>query len=186
MPTQAILSEAENQMKKSLEKLQIDFTKVRTGRASPSLLDAIRVSYYGSMVPLNQVGNVVVADARTIEIRPWDVQVLPELEKAIVNSNLGLTPQSDGKIMRLTFPSLNEERRKELVKVVKKLAEDFRVSVRNIRREAIEKIKTEEKNKALSADIREQGEARAQGLTNAYTKKVEELLAIKEKEILEV
>jgi ribosome recycling factor len=159
---------------------------VRTGRASPSLLDPVRVSYYGSMVPLQQVGNVVVAEARTIEVRPWDVSILPEIEKAIVNANLGVTPNSDGKILRLVFPSPSEERRKELVKVVKKLAEDFRVSLRNIRREAIEKIKAEEKNKAISVDIRDQGEAKVQGLTDSFIKKVDEFLATKEKEILEI
>ncbi|MCB4756146.1 MAG: ribosome recycling factor [Elusimicrobia bacterium] len=186
MPTQTIIADAEQQMKRTMEKLQSDFAKVRTGRASPALLEAVRVIYYGSPVPVQQVGSVAVTDARTIEIRPWDMSVLPELEKAIVNANLGLTPHSDGKVMRLSFPPPNEDRRKELVKVVRKLAEDFRVSLRNVRRDAIEKVKAEEKNKVISADVKEQSEDRVQGLTNTFIKKVDDLLAVKEKEILEI
>src|SRR5205814_1631736 len=155
-----------------VERLQADFSQVRTGRASPAILDAIRVNYYGSPVPLQQVGNVAVTEARTIEVRPWDVSVLPELEKAIVAANIGVTPNSDGKIMRLVFPPLNEDRRKELVKVVRKLAEEFRVALRNERRDAIEKLKAAEKNKEISQDFRVQGEEKISGLTNHYIKRV--------------
>jgi ribosome recycling factor len=186
MPIQTILAETDKLMKKTIEKMQTDFATVRTGRASPALLDQIRVKAYGSDMAVQQIGQVAVTEARTIEIRPWDTSLLPEIEKAILTANLGVTPNNDGKIMRLMFPALNEERRKDLVKLVKKLAEDFRVSLRNERRDAIEKIKTEEKNQSISKDIRIQTEEKIQGLTNAYIKKVDEILASKEKEILEV
>jgi ribosome recycling factor len=129
---------------------------------------------------------LAVTEARVIEVRPWDVSALPAIEKAILNANLGVTPNNDGKIIRLSFPALNEERRKDLVKVVKKLAEEFRVSLRNIRRDAIEKLKAAEKNKELSQDLKTQNEEKIQGLTNVYIKKVDDILAIKEKEILEI
>lgn len=186
MTIQTTFNETETVMKKTIDRLHNDFSSVRTGRASPALLDGIRVNYYGSMVPLQQVGNVVVSDARTIEIRPWEATVLPELEKAILNANIGVTPNSDGKVMRLVFPPLTEDRRKELVKVVKKLAEDFRVSLRNERREALEKLKSSEKNKEITQDMRTLGEEKIQALTNSFIKKVDDILANKEKEILEV
>jgi ribosome recycling factor len=173
-------------MKKTIDKLHNDLSTVRTGRASPALLDNVRVDYYGSLVPVSQVGNVAVTEARVIEVRPWDVSVLPALEKAILNANLGVTPNNDGKIIRLAFPALNEERRKDLVKVVKKLGEEFRVSLRNLRRDAIEKLKSAEKNKEISLDIKAQNEVKIQGLTDAYIKKVDEILAAKEKDILEI
>ena len=186
MSIQPILSNVETLMKKTIDRLHTDFSTVRTGRASPALLDSVRVNYYGSMVPLQQVGNVVVTEARTIEIRPWELAVIQEIEKAIHGANLGVTPNSDGKILRLVFPPLTEDRRKDLVKIVKKLAEDFRVSLRNERRDAIEKLKTAEKNKEITQDLKTQGEEKIQGLTNAYIKKVDEILALKEKEILEI
>jgi ribosome recycling factor len=186
MTIQTTYSETENLMKKTIDRLNNDFQTVRTGRASPAILDVVRVSYYGSPVPLQQVANIAVADARTIEIRPWETSVLPEIEKAIKAANLGVTPNSDGKIMRLSFPALTEERRKDLVKVVKKLAEDFRVSLRNERRDAIEKLKVAEKNKVITQDMKVQGEEKISGLTNAFIKKVDEILAHKEKEILEI
>src|SRR5689334_13231173 len=136
MTIQSILGETEQLMKKTIDRLQGDLSTVRTGRASPAILEPIRVNYYGSSVPISQVGNVAVTEARTIEIRPWDKGVLPELEKAIVGANIGITPNSDGNTLRLVFPPLNEDRRKDLVRLVKKLAEDFRVSLRNERRDA--------------------------------------------------
>lgn len=186
MLNQAILNDAENHMKKTIDRIHVDFSSVRTGRATPSLLDSVRVSFYGSLVPVSQVGNVAVTEARVIEIRPWDVSVLHELEKAILNANLGVTPNNDGKILRLAFPALNEDRRKEIVKNVKKMGEDFRVSLRNIRREAIEKVKQLEKNKEMSQDLRVQHEEKISGLTNAYIKKVDDLVAAKEKDVLEI
>lgn len=186
MTVQTIISDLESLMKKTIDKVNADFSTIRTGRASPAVLEPIRVSYYGSMVPISQIGQVGIPEPRTIEIRPWDAGVLHELEKAIINSNLGVTPNNDGKVVRLMFPPLTEERRKDLVKLVKKLTEDFRVSLRNERREAIEKIKTLEKNKEVTQDIRAQSEQRIQGLTDVYIKRVDELLAAKEKEILEI
>jgi ribosome recycling factor len=186
MSTDAIYAETEKVMKKTLDRLHADFSAVRTGRASPALLDNVRVVYYGSPVPLQQVGTVAVTEARTIEVRPWDVSTIPEIEKAILSANLGVTPNSDGKILRLVFPALNEDRRKELVKVVKKVAEDFRVSLRNERRDAIEKVKKEEKDQKISQDIKAQAETKIQSITNSYIKQVDEILAAKEKEILEI
>ncbi len=186
MLTQTILPETENHMKKAIDKLHVDFGGIRTGRASPALLENVRVDYYGSMVPVSQVGNVAVTEARVMEVRPWDVSALPAIEKAILNANLGVTPNNDGKIIRLAFPALNEDRRKDLVKIAKKLAEEFRVSLRNIRRDSIEKLKTAEKNKEISLDVKAQNEEKIQGLTNAYIKKVDEILAAKEKDILEI
>ena len=186
MSVQTVFNDAEHLMKKTIDRLHADFLTVRTGRASANILDGVRVNYYGSMVPLQQVGNVVVAEARTIEIRPWEVNVIPEIEKAILGANLGVTPHNDGKILRLSFPPLTEDRRKDLVKVVKKLAEDFRISLRNERRDAIEKIKAAEKSKEITQDARTQAEERISALTNTYIKKIDEIVVQKEKDILEI
>lgn len=186
MPVQNVFNETEQLMKKTIDRLHNDFSTVRTGRASPALLDGVRVNYYGTMVPLQQVGNVVVAEARTIEVRPWEVKVIPEIEKAILGANLGVTPHNDGKILRLSFPPLTEDRRKDLVKIIKKLAEDFRVSLRNERRDAIEKYKAAEKAKEITQDILKQNEEKIQALTNTYIKKIDEIVAQKEKDILEI
>lgn len=186
MSTQAIFNETEQLMKKTIDRLHVDFSMVRTGRASPAILDNVRVLYYGSQVPISQVGTLAVPEARTIEIRPWDVTVMQELEKAIFNANLGVTPHNDGKVMRLSFPALTEERRKDLVKVVRKLAEDFRVSLRNERRDALEKVKAAEKNKTITLDDKKSAEEKIQGITDSFIKKVDEILSHKEKEILEV
>ena len=155
---QNVYSATEQAMQKTIDRLHDDFATVRTGRASPALLDSIKVSYYGALVPIQQVGNIGVPEARVIEIRPFDISVMSELEKAIIAANLGVTPNSDGKVMRLNFPALTEERRKDLVKIVKKLAEDFRVSLRNERRDAIEKVKASEKAKEITQDQRAQAE----------------------------
>ncbi len=186
MSLPVIYSETEKIMKKTIDKLIADFSAVRTGRPSTALLDPIRVNYYGSPVPIQQVGTMAITEGRTIEIRPWEIAVLPEIEKDILASNLGITPNSDGKTMRLVFPTPTEERRKELVKVVKKIAEDFRVSLRNERRDAIEKLKKEEKDQVITQDLRVQGETKVQGMTNAYIKQVDDFLVSKEKEIMEI
>ena len=185
MPVNAIFVETEKLMKKTLDRLHNDFGAVRTGRPSITILDPVRVNFYGSLVPVNQVGTVAVTEGKTIEVRPWDVSVLPELEKAVNGANLGITPHSDGKVMRLTFPPLSEERRKDLVKIVKKLAEEFRVSLRNERRDAMEKVK-KEKEAGLSEDVQKQAETKIQAITNAYIKKVDDKLAEKEKEVMEI
>ena len=186
MPIQNVLADTEKIMKKTLDKVGTDFSSVRTGRATPTLLDPVRVKAYGSDVPLQQVGTVAVTEARTIEVRPWDVSLLPEIEKAVLAANLGVTPNNDGKIMRLVFPALNEDRRKQMVKLINKLAEDFRVSLRNERRDAIEKLKKEEKDAVISKDVRIQGEEKITALTNGFIKRIDDAAAVKEKEILEV
>jgi ribosome recycling factor len=182
---QAVTS-AEDLMKKTIDKMHVDFAAVRTGRASPALLETLKVESYGSMMPIKQLANVGVPDARTIEIRPWDVSQVSNIEKAIQKSSLGLTPQSDGKVIRLSIPTLTEERRKDLTKVVHKMAEDFRVSLRNERRQALENIKKLEKDKKITEDDKKKGEQDIQKITEAYVKKVDEVLAVKEKEIMEV
>jgi ribosome recycling factor len=179
------IQQAEEKMKKTIEKMRQDFSTLRTGRASAALLDNVRVDYYGSQVPLKQVAAVGAPDGRTLEIKPWDVGALSAIEKAIQASDLGLTPNNDGKLIRLNIPALTEERRRDLVKAVRKMAEDFRVSVRNDRREALERIKKAEKDK-VSEDERKTAEAALQKLTDSYVKKVDEGLAAKEKEMMEI
>ncbi|MGQ0644423.1 MAG: ribosome recycling factor [Elusimicrobiota bacterium] len=183
---QTILQQAEEKMKKALDGLRQEFSGLRTGRASAALLDNIRVESYGSHVPLKQVAAVGVPDGRTLEIRPWDAGTLSAIEKAIQASDLGLTPANDGKIIRLSIPSMTEDRRRDMARVVKKIAEDFRVSIRNDRREAMEKIKKAEKDKVLSEDQRKTAEEALQKQTDLYVKKVDEAAAAKEKELMEV
>jgi ribosome recycling factor len=183
---QPVFTHIEDKMKKSIEKMRQDFATLRTGRATGNLLDHLKVDYYGSTVPLKQVAAVGVPDGRTIEVKPWDVSALQAIEKAIQTSDLGLNPNNDGKIIRLAVPTLTEERRKELCRVVRKMAEDFRVAVRNDRREALEKVKKLEKDKAISEDQLKAAEGALQGLTDSYIKQVDTALAAKEKDIMEV
>jgi ribosome recycling factor len=183
---QEILNQIEGKMAKSLDKLHQDFSTLRTGRATATLLDNVRVEYYGSQVPLKQVAAVAAPDGRTLEVRPWDAEALRAIEKGIQMADLGLNPNNDGKIIRIAIPMLTEERRKELVRVAKKIAEEFRITVRNDRREALEKIKKLEKEKALPEDQRKTGETALQNLTDSYVKKIDDTLAHKEKDILEV
>jgi ribosome recycling factor len=183
---QPAFKEAEDKMVKSLEKLGQELSSIRSGRATGNLLDHIKVEYYGTMTPMKQVAAVSVPDGRTIEIKPWDAGALQAIEKAIQLSDLKLTPNNDGKLIRLVIPMLTEERRKEMVKVVRKLAEDFRVAIRNDRRDAMEKIKKAEKDKVLTEDQRKSAEGALQGVTDLYIKKVDDTLAAKEKEILTV
>jgi ribosome recycling factor len=181
-----VVKEVEAKMEKTLSSLKTDLNKVRTGRASLALFDDIRVDYYGSPTPLNQMATLAVPEPRLITIQPWDTSVIGEIEKAILKSELGVTPASDGKIIRITIPRLTEERRKELVKVVKKMAEGAKVSVRNIRREANDQLKIWEKDKKISQDQLHQWMEKVQVSTDRYIKKVDEVLATKEKEILEI
>jgi ribosome recycling factor len=183
---QTLLNQAEERMKKVLDRMRQEFSSLRTGRATGTLLDHLRVEYYGSMVPLKQVAAVSVPEGRTLEVKPWDISSLPAIEKAIQASDLGLTPNNDGKSIRLSIPSLTEERRRDLVKVVKKLAEEFRVGIRNERRDTNEKIKKAEKDKIISEDQRKNAETALQNLTDLYVKRVDEGLAVKEKEIMEI
>jgi ribosome recycling factor len=176
----------EEHMKKTLELLVHELAGIRTGKASPAILDIIRVNYYGQQVPVKQVANISVPDARTITIQPWDRSQIGEIEKAIQASDLGLNPQNDGGTIRLPIPQLTEERRRDLVKVVKRIGEESKVAVRNVRRDTNERIKKLEKEHDISEDeMRSKTEA-IQKLTDAFVKKVDEAVASKEKEILEL
>jgi ribosome recycling factor len=181
-----IFKDLESRMEKAIATFREELSRVRTGRAALSLLDSVKVDYYGNPSPLNHVANLAVPDNRMITIQPWDVKMLPEIERAIIKSDLGLTPQNDGKIIRLPIPPLNEERRKDLVKLVKKMAEEHRVAVRNVRRDGIEKLQKQEKEKIITEDQKHTMQKKVQDLTDSHIKKVDEVLAAKEKEIMEV
>ena len=176
----------EEHMKKSLEVLTHELSGIRTGKASPALLDSLRVNYYGSMVPVKQVANVAVHDARMITIQPWDRGLIQEIEKAIRQSELGLNPQNDGGLIRLPIPPLTEERRKDLVKVVKRIGEDSKVAIRNVRRDANDRIKKLEKEHDLSEDDMRHKQDAIQKLTDNFVKRVDDAITAKEKEILEI
>ena len=176
---------AEERMKKALIALQNEFMRIRTGRASTALLDIIKVDYYGSIVSLQQVATIAIPEARMITIQPWEKKMLSIIEKAILKSDLGLTPASDGNIIRLPIPPLTEERRKDLVKVVKRMAEESRVAVRNIRRDANAALKEAEKEGEISEDESHTAQDDIQELTNTYIESIDDSLAKKEKEILE-
>lgn len=177
------LRRTEEQMKARLEKFRAELAGVRTGRANPQLLDSIRVEYFGQSVPLKQVAAVSVPEARTLELRPWDPTVLEAMEKALQKSDLGVPPQNDGKALRLQLPAMTEERRREIVKLVGRMAEEARVGLRNGRRDAIEGLKKAEKAKQLSEDQRKRAEEAVQKLTDGFVRQVDEVLAQKEKEI---
>src|SRR5262245_35601214 len=181
-----LIAHAEDQMKKTLDRMRGDLGTLRTGRASTALLENVRVEYYGSQTPLNQLAAMAAPEARTLEIRPWDKAALQEIEKAILKSDLGLTPSNDGNIIRLQIPALTEERRKDLIKVVRKMAEEYRVSLRNERRDAVERLKKAEKSKEITEDDRTSGEAEIQKMTDQHIKKIDDLLAVKERDIMEV
>ena len=179
------LEETRERMDKSIDALNIELSRVRTGRASLSLLDGIRVDYYGTLTPLNQMASLSVPESRLIVIQPWDATVLKDIEKAILKSDLGLTPSSDGKLIRIAIPPLTEERRKELVKVVHKIGEEHKVAVRNIRRDANELLKLAKKDGDVSEDDAHKGLDRVQDVTDEFVKTIDSLIADKEKEILE-
>ncbi len=181
-----VLSESEDAMKKSLGHLRADLKKVRTGRANPALLDGIQIDYYGTMTPLNQLANLTAPDPRLIVISPYDKGALQGIEKAIQASDLGLTPSSDGKVVRIPIPALTEERRKELVKHVKKVAEDHKLGVRDARRDALAALKQFEADGDLPADDRRRGEKQVQDLTDGHVKQIDEQADAKEQEILQV
>ncbi|OGP73560.1 MAG: ribosome recycling factor [Deltaproteobacteria bacterium RBG_16_49_23] len=181
-----IYADVTAKMEKSLATLKTDLNKVRTGRASLALLDDIRIDYYGTSTPLNQMATLAVPEPRLITIQPWDPATIGEIEKAILKSELGLTPMNDGKVIRINIPRLTEERRKDLVKVVKKMGEATKVALRNIRREANEQLKGMEKNKKISQDQLHQWMEKVQTSTDKYIEKVDTTLSAKEKEILEI
>ena len=173
-------------MDKTIKVIQDEFIHIRTGRASSTLIDRLEIPYYGVSTPLKQVANISIPESNLILIQPWDKKCLADIEKAIWKSDLGLTPSSDGNIIRLAVPAPNEERRKELVKLVKKEAEKGKIAIRNIRREINELIKKDEKNKNISEDECREYQKEIQIITDGYTKKIDELLKVKEKEIMEV
>jgi len=181
-----IKNDAQTRMNKSIESFKSQLAKVRTGRAHPSLLDGIMVPYYGSNTPLRQVGNVSTEDARTLTITVFDATLIAAVEKAIMGSNLGLNPMSAGTVIRIPLPPLTEERRKDLIKVVRGEAENTRVAIRNIRRDANGDLKELEKEKEISEDQQRQGEELVQKVTNDSIKIVDEVLSVKEAELLEV
>jgi ribosome recycling factor len=183
---EALMKDTSARMERSIEAFRKELGKVRTGRASFSLLDGVKVDYYGTPTPLQQVGTLSVPESRLITVTPWDTKMIGPIEKAIQGSGLGLNPSSDGKMVRIPIPPLTEERRRELAKVVRKMGEDARVAVRNVRREAIEKLKDREKKKEISEDVVKRGQERIQKETDAHVKKIDEILKSKEQEILEV
>ncbi|MBN8855887.1 MAG: ribosome recycling factor [Sphingobacteriales bacterium 50-39] len=180
-----ILEDAEDSMQKALNHLETELIKIRAGKANPQMLEGLTVDYYGSPTPLNQVGNVSVMDARTLTIQPWEKNMLQPIERAIINANLGVTPQNDGNIIRLFMPPLTEERRKEFVKRSNAEGEQSKVAVRSIRRDAIEHIKKLQKD-GLSEDVAKDAEKRMQDLTDKFIGLVDKHLATKEKEIMSV
>lgn len=180
-----IIDDAEEHMQKAIQHLEAELVKIRAGRANPNMLDGIVVDYYGSPTPINQVGNISVADARTITIQPWEKNMLQPIERSIINANIGLTPQNDGNLIRLFLPPLTEERRKELVKRVNGEGEHSKVAVRNIRRDAIEHIKKLQKE-GLSEDAAKDSEKDIQVITDKYTAQIDKHLEAKDKEIMSV
>jgi ribosome recycling factor len=181
-----LLKDIERKMKNAIEVLKKDFQKVRTGRANPAILDNVTVDYYGTPTPINQVGNVSVPDPQMITISPWEKKMLSDIEKAIQKADLGLTPQNDGNIIRLPIPPLTEERRKEMVKQIKKFGENAKIPIRNVRREGNDQFKKMEKNKEISQDDLKQQLERVQKTTDDYIKIVDKLMLEKEKELMAV
>ena len=186
MTQQAVQKDLETRMQQAIDVLTREFAGVRTGRANAALLDSVRVEAYGNMTPINQLASVSVPDPRTIVIQPWDASQIKEIEKGLVKSDIGITPSNDGKVIRLTMPTLTEERRKQLAKAVGKLAEDARVSVRNVRREANDKLKALAKEKKISEDEERRGHDQIQKATDRFTARIEELTRKKEQEVLTV
>lgn len=181
-----ILKDAEDRMSKSIEHLTKDLAALRAGRANPAMVEKISVDYYGVNTPINQLANITVPEARLLVVQPWDKSMIADIEKAIMKSDLGVNPSNDGNVIRLAIPQLTEERRKDLVKVVKKRAEEARVAVRNIRRESNDLLKSSEKEKMISEDESKKGMEDIQKSTDKYIKNVDNILQAKEKEIMEV
>ena len=180
------LNHIEEKMNKTISVLQENFSEVRAGRANPAILNKIRVDYYGTPTPINQVAGISVPEARLIVIQPWDISLLKEIEKGILKAEIGINPNNDGKVIRLAFPELNEERRKELVKEVKKMAEDSKVSIRSIRREAMDEAKKLQKDNQMTEDELKGAEDKIQKLTDNKIAEIDKILAEKEKEIMSV
>lgn len=184
--TEELFQEAEEKMKKTVEAMRKDLTSIRAGRANPALLDKVQVDYYGTMTPINQLATISAPEPRLLVIQPWDKSVIASIEKAILKSDLNLNPSNDGNIIRIPIPQLTQERRMELVKLVKKKAEEYRVHIRNIRREANDKIKSLEKDKSISEDEAKRAQDKIQKITDSYIEQVDTVLSNKEEEIMEV
>ena len=181
-----IMMTAEEKMQKSCAVYERDMMGLRAGRANPKLLDRIMVDYYGTQTPINQIGNISSPEPRLLVIAPWEAKMIPQVEKAIQKSDLGLNPSNDGKIIRLVFPELNEERRRDLTKVASKGAEETKVAIRNIRRDAVDQIKKLKKNSEITEDDQKDAEEEIQKMTDKAIKEVDDIFAKKEKEIMEV
>jgi ribosome recycling factor len=183
---QELKTKTTDRMLRTIEALRKDLASIRTGRASLALLDDIMINYYDTLTPLQQLASLSIPESRQIAIQPWEQKIIPDIEKAILRSDLGLTPANDGKMIRINIPPLTEERRKQLVKMVKKKAEEAKVAVRNVRRDANEELKRLEKDKHVSEDIVKKSQEEIQKLTDSYISRVDEVVANKEKEIMEV
>ena len=181
-----VMKEAKGGMIKAVDSLKKELTKVRTGRASISLLDDVRIDYYGTPTPLSQVGTLAVPEPRLITIQPWEKPLIPEIEKAIMKADLGLNPASDGNIVRIAIPALTEDRRKEMAKLAKSIGENSKIAVRNARRDANDMLKQMEKDKDISEDDLKRGEKEVQDLTDSFVKQIDDVVATKEKEVMEI
>ena len=180
------LQKAEERMGRRIDHLCKEYSEIRAGRANPNVLDKVKVDYYGTPTPVNQLAAVSVTEARTLTIQPWDASMVKQIEKAIQKSDIGINPMNDGKVIRLIFPPLTEDRRKDIVKDVQRIAEDTKVQIRNVRRDTIDKLKSMKKSGELTEDELKLAEKKTQELTDKYTKKVDKLSADKQKEILEL
>lgn len=181
-----VIKNADDKMAKSVSHLETEFTEIRAGRANPSVLDKVKVDYYGSPTPVNQVAAVSVTEARTLTIQPWDSSLLRAIEKAIQTSEIGINPQNDGKVIRMIFPPLTEDRRKEIVKDIAKMGEEAKVAVRAIRREAMDKLKAMKKSSEITEDDQKHGEKKIQDITDNHIKKIDSLTEKKQKQVMEI
>lgn len=180
------LKKAEERMGRRYDHMCKEFSEIRAGRANPAVLDKVKVDYYGAPTPVNQLAAVSVTEARTLTIQPWDMSVLRPIEKAIQKSDIGINPMNDGKLIRLVFPPLTEDRRREIVKDVQKIAEETKVQIRNVRRDTIEKLKAMKKSGELTEDDLKNAEKKTQKLTDSFTKKIDDTSAAKQKEVMEL
>ncbi len=183
---ESVLKDCDKKMDKAILNLEKEFSRLRTGRASTGLVEGVTVDYYGTLTPLNQLASISIPDSRTISIQPWDRNAFSSVEKAIMKSDLGLNPVNDGKVIRINIPPLTEERRRDLVKIAKKYAEDAKIAIRNIRRDANDVIKKMKNNKELNEDEMHKGQDEVQTITDSYVEKSDQVLEIKEKEIMEI
>jgi ribosome recycling factor len=182
----SVHQETKERMGKTIDALKKEMQRVRTGRASATMLDSVKVDYYGTLTPLNQMASIAVPESRLLTIQPWDVSALKEIEKGILKANLGLTPSNDGKIIRISVPPLTEERRKEIVKIINKTCEEFKVAIRNIRRDSNEVLKGLKKDNEISEDQQFKAQDKVQSVTDDHIKMIDEIQKDKEKEILEI